>query len=128
MPQKPVRRRAGTRYTPTTPPAFKPRLIADWAGWDAAVTAMIEERGPHGSRAFGQGQADNYRWILQGNRCRMWREENQIKVPEDVTAELVERLKQDLLGEAEMRPASVQQYIKNTKSFIRWCRTSGRAS
>jgi hypothetical protein len=37
MPQKPVRRRAGTRYTPATPPAFKPRLIADWAGCNAAV-------------------------------------------------------------------------------------------
>ena len=78
MPQKPVRRRAGTRYTPPTRPAFKPRLIADWAGWDAAVTAMIEERGSHGSRAFGEGQADNYRWILQGNRSREWREENQM--------------------------------------------------
>jgi hypothetical protein len=31
------------------------RLVVDWAGWDAAVTAMIDERGPHGARAFGQG-------------------------------------------------------------------------
>jgi site-specific recombinase XerD len=125
MPQKPVRRRAGNRSTPTTRPAFKPRLIADWAGWDAAVTAMIDARGPQGSRVFGQGQADNYRWILQGDRCRQWREENQIQLPEDVTAELVERLKQDLLGEAEMQPASVQTYVKLLKTFLRFCRTSG---
>jgi hypothetical protein len=64
MPQKPVRRRAGNRCTPPARPAFTPLLVADWAGWDAAVTAMIDERGPHGARAFGQGQADNYRWIL----------------------------------------------------------------
>jgi integrase/recombinase XerD len=125
MPQKPVRRRVGNRYTPATRPAFKPRLIADWAGWDAAVIAMIQERGPDGARAFGQGQADNYRWILQGERNRLWREENEILAPEDVTPERVERLKQDLLGEAEMRPASAQQYVKNLKTFLRWCRTTG---
>ncbi len=125
MPQKPVRRRAGNRYTPAPRPAFKPRLVAEWAGWDAAVLAMIEERGPGGTRAFGEGQADNYRWILQGYRNRQWREENAILAPEDVTPERVERLKQDLLGEAEMRPASVQQYIKNLKTFLRWCRSTG---
>jgi integrase len=125
MPQKPVRRRAGNRYTPPPRPAFKPRLIADWAGWDAAVNALIEERGPQGKRVFGQSQADNYRWILQGYRNRQWREENEILAPEDVSPERVERLKQDLLGEAEMRPASVQQYIKNLKTFLRWCRSTG---
>jgi len=125
MPQKPVRRRAGNAYTPPPRVAFAPRLVADWAGWDAAVSAMIEERGPQGTRAFGQGQADNYRWILQGARCRQWRHENEIQVPEDVTPERVERLKQDLLGEGEMRPASAQQYIKNLKTFLRWCRTTG---
>ena len=125
MPQKPVRRRAGNAYTPPPRVAFAPRLVADWAGWDAAVSAMIEERGPQGTRAFGQGQADNYRWILQGDRCREWREENGIRAPEEVTPERVERLKQDLLGEGEMRPASAQQYIKNLKTFLRWCRTTG---
>lgn len=37
----------------------------------------------------------------------------------------MEQLKTALLGEAEMRPASVQQYVKNLKTFLRWCRDSG---
>jgi hypothetical protein len=125
MPQRPVWRRAGNRCTPPPRPASAPRLVADWAGWDAAVAAFIEERGSQGARAFGEGQADNYRSILQGDRCRQWRTENEIQVPEDVTAVRVERLKQDLPNEAEVRPASAQQYVKNLKTFLRWCRTTG---
>ena len=69
MPQKPVRRRADNRYQRRPSPGFTPRLVQLEAGWDAAVDAMIAERGPEGLEPkFGQGQADNYRWILQGER------------------------------------------------------------
>ncbi len=50
MPQKPVGRRAGNRYMPPPPP--RPPC-GRRLGWDTAVTAMIEERGPQGARAFG---------------------------------------------------------------------------
>jgi site-specific recombinase XerD len=127
MPQRPVRRRV-----PIVPPSrpqpgapARPRLVHSWAGWDAAVTAMIEERGPMGTRQFGQGQAENYHWILQGERCRTWRSEYDIVCPSDVTPEVIDSLIADLLGDAQMRPASVQQYVKNLKTFLRWCDEAG---
>jgi hypothetical protein len=54
---------------------------------------MIEEPGPHGTRAFGQGQAANHRWMLQRDRCHPWHEENGIRVSESVTPERVGRPK-----------------------------------
>lgn len=126
MPQKPVRRRPDNPHQRRSSPGFTPRLVQIEAGWDAAVEAMIADRGPESLEPkFGQGQTDNYRWILLGARCRQWREENGITAPEEVTPELLKQLKSALLKEAEMRPASVQQYIKNLKTFLRWCRGGG---
>lgn len=130
MPQKPVRRAAPRIPTPARRSESRVvplRLVPAWAGWTQSVDAFIEERGPQGQRKFGQGQADNYRWILQGERCRIWRNENRILVPEDVTPEIFEKLKRSLLDQAGMKPGAVQQYVKNTKTFLRWCQASGFA-
>ena len=85
---------------------------------------MIRERGPRGSAKFGQGQADNYLWILCGERSILWRTELKITCPEDVTPEAIDFLVASLRDEANLKPASIQQYVKNLKTFLKWCKTN----